>query len=347
MRCPKTVSLSRSLMAIALVVVPACTRPDGGAGEGEGEGEGKGEGEGEGEGPAVDAVAYAAAAALCDALFRCCPSEEELARFFIPVTSGDPQGVFADVIPQLPPNGALAADDCPAIVATIHGRKGIGPFALAAAAGELDYDPTAAQACLTTLDEAACGADVATALYDGTCFGLSAPLGGDEQRSMFRRTSTEGTCHPLADGFGGIFFGTCDPTRSFCCIDDGNGECGFGGVDDEGTCVPAAQAGEVCSTFAPVLLCATGLECIPGEGPGGADGCVAMATGPLAEGEPCYDEASFRLLGECVDAWCDATGSNVCEPRRADGQQCQTPDQCLSLGCVEGVCGVDDFCSGP
>ena len=163
---------------------------------------------------------------------------------------------------------------------------------------------------------------------------------------MFNRTATSEACHPLADGFGGILFGTCDPTTSFCCIDDGRGECGFGGVDDVGSCVAAAQVGEGCSAFAPVLICATGLECIPGVGPGGGDGCVAPLTTALDAGEPCYDENSFRLLGDCVGGWCDATGSNVCETRRPDGAVCQTSDQCVSLGCIDGRCGVDDFCSG-
>jgi hypothetical protein len=337
---PRIVSVSLLLVlfvaATGLSVLPGCTPA-----------EGEGEGEGEGVGPAVDDVVDAAAVALCDALYRCCPTEDELARFFAPVSGSDPNGVFADLIPRVPPQATLSADDCPDVVAEVHARKGVGPFARAAALGELDYDGAAAQACIDALDTAACGDDVVAALFDGTCFSLSPPLGGEEQRSMFNRTATSGACHPLADGFGGIFFGTCDPTTSFCCIEDGTGQCGFGGVDATGTCARAAQAGEACSTFAPVLLCATGLECIPGAGPGGADGCVPPLTTPLSEGDDCYDENNFQLLGECVDGWCDATGSNVCEPRRADGEDCQTADQCESLGCVEGVCGVDDFCAGP
>ena len=95
-----------------------------------------------------------------------------------------------------------------------------------------------------------------------------------------------------------------------------------------------------------MLVCATGLECIPGAGPNGGDGCVAPSTAVLAEGDVCYDEDVFRLLGDCVGGWCDATGTNKCEARRADGAQCQTPDQCESLGCIDGRCGVDDFCTG-
>ncbi|MBM4282611.1 MAG: hypothetical protein FJ137_18285 [Deltaproteobacteria bacterium] len=262
------------------------------------------------------------------------------------MASSDPNGIFADLIPQVPPAASLSATECPAVVAAVHDRKGVGPFARAAAAGELGYDAGAAQACLEALDSAACGGDVAAALFDSTCFGLAPPLGGEDQRSMFTRTATDGDCHPLADGFGALFYGTCDPTTSFCCVDPGNGACGFSGADDTGTCVPAAQAGEACSAFAPVLVCVTGLECTPGAGPGGADGCLPGETTPLAHGDPCYDVDVFRLLGECVDGWCDVIGTNRCEPRRADGAGCQTPEQCLSFGCVGGVCGVDDFCAG-
>jgi hypothetical protein len=343
--------VSSSLLSVAVSLASACdgfALPVGdGANDGPGDaGEGEGEGEGEGNGPAVDDVVSVAATALCDALYRCCPSDEELARFFAPVSGSDPAGVFADLIPRVPPQATLPAEDCPAVVAEIHSLKGIGPFARAATAGELAYDSDAAQACLDTLASATCGDAVIDALFDGTCFSLSPPFGGAEQRSMFHRTATGGECHPLADGFGGILYGTCDPTTSFCCIDAGNGECGLGGVDAVGTCAGAAQEGEACAHYPPLQLCATGLECIPGAGPEGGDGCAAPLTESLAEGDPCYDDSAFQLLGDCVDGWCDATGSNVCERRRADGEDCQTADQCISLGCVEGLCGIDDFCSG-
>ena len=348
MRRPLNMSLLLLLFlgATALSVLPSCADSAEAAGDREAASESDREADREGDGPAAAAVVDAAAVALCGALYRCCPSDEELARFFAPVATSDPDGVFADVIPRVPPNAPLSADECPSLVAAVHRTKGIGPFAAAAAAGEVDYDAAAAQSCLTRLDDATCGDDVTAALFDGTCFGLSAPLGGDQQRSMFTRTATDGTCHPLADGFGGILFGTCDPTTSFCCIDDGSGACGFGGTDDVGTCAPAAQEGEACSAFAPVLVCATGLECIPEAGPGGSDGCVAPSLTTLADGDVCYDESVYRLLGDCVGGWCDATGTNRCEPRRVDGAECQTADQCVSLGCVDGICGVDDFCAG-
>lgn len=323
--------------ALALSVAPGCP--------GDGPEEQGGEPDG-GQGPALDDLLDDAGAAICDALYRCCPSEDELSRFFAPITGSDPSGVFADLIPRLPPNAALFEQECPAVVAAIHGIKGVGPFIRAATDGLVTYDRAAAKACIDALDGAACGDEAIDALFDGTCFSLQPPEGGALQRSMFGRTTTSGACRSLADGFGALFFGTCDPNEAFCCVDQGNGECGFPGADDVGTCVPAAAEDDACSPFNPVLVCQTGLECIPGAGVNGEDSCVAQATAPLALGAPCYDEQQFRLLGECTGGWCDATGTNVCEPRRDDGADCQAADQCISLGCVDGTCGVDGFCSG-
>lgn len=339
--------MNRYLSVLLLVNALFFSACPGGAGGESAEGEGEGEGEGDGEsGPILDEMLPAAAVALCDALYRCCPSDEEIARFFAVVANGDPDGIFADVIPKLPPNAALSIEECPAVVTQIHTIKGVGPFVAAARDGLIDYDSSQAEACINGLDTAACGDDVANALFDGTCFGLGPPDGGEQQRSMFSRDAAEGLCRPLADGFGGLFYGTCDPVHAFCCVDQGDGQCGFPGGDDTGECVSVAPEGAACTAFNPVLLCATGLECVPGAGPNGGDGCVAKEYVALVVGEICYDVNGLGLLGFCEQGWCDVTGSNACEASRDDGEVCQTPDQCRSRGCIAGVCGLDDFCSG-
>ena len=293
----------------------------------------------------VDDVLPRGAAAVCGVLFSCC--DDTLAAYFAPVAQAEPQSVFFDLKDRVPPAATLTEDECPALVAEIHRRKGLGPFVEAARDGLLTFNAEGLQGCLQTIEDATCGAEARDAVFDSTCFGLQAPEGGALQRRAFSRTTVEGECRPLADGFGGLFFGSCDPTRAFCCVVDGSGECGIPGPEDEGTCTATAWVGEACSPFAPVLPCATGLECIPGAGPGGRDGCLEPSTTALALGDPCYDGAQFRLLGECIDGWCDILGSDVCEPLVPRGGACANETPCgVNGACVDGVCADDTTCGG-
>jgi hypothetical protein len=342
------------LGSTGLALLPSCVIVRAGDGEGDGEAEfegeveveGAGEADGDDAGPTADTVVAAAADAICGALFRCCPGDDELERFFATVSGSDPAGVLGDLIPRVPPAASLAAGDCPALVAEILDRKGIGPYARAAAAAELRFDAAQARRCLDALDDASCGRPVVDALFDSTCFAFEPPLGGPDQRRMFARETTTGACHPIADGFGGIVYGTCDPTTSFCCIDRGDGTCGIGGADAVGSCVPTSAVGEPCGVV-PLQWCATGHECVLGGGPDGADVCLPNLTTPLVNGEACWDADNGLALGTCSDGWCDLFGTNNCEHRLADGASCQADDQCASFGCVGGRCGVSGFCAGP
>jgi hypothetical protein len=293
----------------------------------------------------ADDVLPRGAEALCQVLFSCC--DETLAVFFAPVATAEADGIFGDLRERVPPAAELTEDACPDLITEIHRRKGLGPFVEAARDGLVGFDATGLQSCLDELETASCGDAARTAVFDSTCFGLEPPAGGADQRRMFVRTETRGGCRPLADGFGGLFFGSCDPDTSFCCVVDGSGDCGIPGVDDEGTCTPAALEGEACSPFAPVLPCATGLECIPGAGPDGRDGCLAPSTTPLAHGVVCYDSNRFRLAGVCTDGWCDILGSDVCEPFVERGGACSSGEQCGPGGaCLDGVCADSDLCAG-
>jgi cysteine-rich repeat protein len=93
-------------------------------------------------------------------------------------------------------------------------------------------------------------------------------------------------------------------------------------------CVAAASAGQPCSDEVP---CATGLDCIAGEG--GSFTCGIRLRG---ESEPCVVSA------ECLpELYCDAT---VCLTRRSSGSSCRNggaPDQCV----VGESCRLD-FSSG-
>jgi hypothetical protein len=328
-------SIPAVLVLVAVAACPAPTVDDGGGGDGTGDD----------VAPTVDDVLPQGAAGVCRVLFSCC--DDTLAAYFAPVANAEADGIFGDLRERVPPAPALTEAECPALVEEIHRRKGLGPFVTAARDGLLAFDAAGLQACLDALDEATCGQSARDVVFDSTCFGLEPPEGGDAQRRMFTRTAERGECRPLADGFGGLFFGTCNPATSFCCVVDDSGDCGIPGPDDVGTCALAAAEGEVCSPFAPVLPCATGLECIPGAGPNGADGCLAPSTTALAIGEACYDSASFRLTGQCTDGWCDILGSDVCQAFVAPGGSCSSGEQCgPGKACVDGVCADNAICAG-
>ena len=299
----------------------------------------------DGDALTVDDPLPLGAEAVCRVLFSCC--DDTIAVFFAPVANAEPASVFGDLRDRVPPRADLTAEECPDIVAEIHRRKGLGPFVEAARDALVGFNAEGLQRCLDDLDTATCGEAARTAVFDSTCFGLEPPEGGEDQRRMFERTTERGGCRPIADGFGGLFFGTCNPDTSFCCVVDDSGDCGIPGPEDEGTCTPAALEGEACSPFAPVLPCATGLECIPGAGPGGRDGCLAPATTALALGEGCYDGTSFRLTGICTDGWCDILGSDVCEPFVERGGACSSGAQCGSgAACIDDLCVDNDLCGG-
>jgi hypothetical protein len=293
-----------------------------------------------------DEILPLGSAALCHVLFSCCTAAPDLEAFFAPVARAEEGSVFFDLVDRVPPNAALTETECPALIEEIHTRKGIGPFIAAATEGLVDVNADEVTSCLNELEGATCGAEALSALFDSTCFALQPPAGGDEQRRLFVRRETTGTCRPIADGFGGLFFGTCDPTQAFCCVQDASGACGIPSPDDVGVCAPTAQAGQTCSSFAPVLPCATGLECVVGAGPDGTDGCLEPADERLDLGDACYDGTRFRLLGECDGGWCDILGSDRCEATRATGEACTSTEQCGADVCVDGRCGPEQRCGG-
>lgn len=283
-------------------------------------------------GVALGSLTTEIASAVCGALFRCCPTSQDLATYFAPYVASTR---LESVRSRLPPNVAMASFDEAACRAVLRDAFAIAPWAdwvSAATAGRVTYDGAAAERCASALRATSCGKPAWDALLDPRCFGFS-PGTGDVQRSFFRRTQMTGACSFLRDGTGGVFFGTCDPTQSFCCYENG-GRCtivpGAMLPGAMGMCRPAAAVGESC-TIAPALrVCRTGLEC------DGSSRCVAPRTGMLASGAMCWN-ASDGLLGDCpASEFCNLFGSGRCEARRAQGVACSGGDQCLS-----------DFCQCP
>lgn len=283
--------------------------------------------------PRLDTLVGEVAEALCGALYRCCDTPSR-AAFLAPLRSSDRLSSLRD---RIPADGVLDRAACPALLADAWRITPLGDWVRAAQAGRVSFAPEEADRCLTRLREATCGAAVRAALTDSTCFAFAAPSGGAEQRRMFARTAVDGAaCVGLADGVGGAFYGTCDPTRAFCCAADGAGRCALVG-SGVGACRPVSRDGESCGVTPELRVCATGSIC-------DAARCAVESTAPLAAGARCA--MNFRLLGECVDSYCDLGGSDRCEALAEDGATCALPTACRSGRCVMGRCAADTFCAG-
>jgi len=285
--------------------------------------------------PRADTLIAEAAEAICGALLRCCDASD-LITYFRAYGANER---LSDFVGRLPPEAEIDAATCPALVGEMLAVVPLGSWVDAVVQGRARIVAERVDACLRVLDEAACGAPTLSALFDSTCFWLNPPVGGDEQRTIFARDQQSGdTCQGISDGFGGLFYGTCNPHTDYCCFGTAD-DCGFpDGADALGTCAPAGDLGAACSQV-PVRLCRTGLDC------GDDNLCHAPADAPLGIGDPCVD-ASFNLLGLCMDAYCDFFESRTCLPRKADGEACGGPEECVGLSCVEGVCGPTFLCNG-
>ncbi len=310
---------------------------DGGGSGGSGGEEGSGEdGGGGGTLPVEDLVAEAAAA-WCGAVLRCCDGADQAWAF----SGWAADNRLSHLAGRFPPDATLDLDSCTALVSEAWPELWLGDWLQAHAEGRVGYDGAEAEACIAELADASCGDPVLDAMFDGTCFGSAAPAGGAEQRRVFERTATDGACAPIADGFGGLYYGSCDPTAAFCCVDDGGGCDPYPLPGDVGTCVPASGVGESCSSLPPLQLCQTGLDCVGGR-------CEALSEEALGIGDACYDSGTFTLLGDCADSWCDLFGSGVCEPLKADEEACWSGEECLSGYCdpATSTCAVDETCDG-
>jgi len=288
-------------------------------------------------GPTLDALLPTAAALVCARLTDCCDGASRT-TYLTALTENERQRDLRAAL--LDPS--LSPEACATGIAEALERAPFGAWKQAVNDGLVQYAPDAAQRCLDALQAAECGAELALALFDPSCFWTGPPLGGPQQRNLFVRDAQAGApCVSLNDGFGGLYFGTCDPTAAFCCSGGDPAACRLPqGVGSPGVCAPAGQLGETCSDLPPIQPCATGLDC-------DANGtCLAPVTAPLAVGAPCIDD-SFTLLGTCTDSYCDLFNSRTCAPLKADGAACLGSEECASGACPGGTCGPDPFCVSP
>ena len=267
-----------------------------------------------------------AAKSVCSALTRCCDADSQK-FYFDPFRDAE----FLQEYQAQLPNGELMDEaSCLSLMKNIYPKIWLGSWLERVAANEAEFDGNAAATCLATLDNAACGEPLRDALFDTTCFSNSAPGGGDEQRVIFKRTQTAGaSCAPVRDGFGGLYYGSCQAENSFCCIEDSMGNCSpFPSLSKTGTCKTASQLDEACNDF-PMQLCATGLFCNTN-----ILKCEKPTYSPLQVGEACMEGIDF--LGDCVNSWCDFS-SKKCEPLKAPGKSCS-----FSMECDTGWCSDKD-----
>lgn len=298
-----------------------------------------------GAGPDLHGFADEVAASICGALFRCC-DDGSFERYFAPYAANERLASFKTQIPPL--HTFVDEAECTSTVAEMLAVTPWRDWIDAAETGQVGFDEAAFASCRATLSSARCGAEVSTALLDSTCFGFDAPPGGSLQRRVFPRTRTDGaTCAPIRDGIGSAFYGSCDPTKAFCCYtsaDDPSGDCALpfeaDGTPRSGTCRAVALAGEGCSIVPPLELCATGQSCVDSLAV-----CRVDDTQPLAVGALCID-GDYNLLGECFASFCDVLGTSKCEPLKADGAQCYSGYECQSDACEGQICGPSTFCVG-
>lgn len=292
-----------------------------------------------GEIPLAD-LTKRASEAICGALFRCCG--DDLETYFAPFANNELLSAYR---PMLPPAATLDESSCRAVLEPMLAVVPLGDWVRASAAGLVTYDPAAAAACVTALETATCGAPSRDALWDSRCFGFAPPSGGDERRAFVARNAGPGTsCAPIRDGIGASFYGTCDPSRSFCCYEEaGRAGCQYpfdgAGTARTGTCTAVAPVGAACSAAAPLQLCATGNDC-----DAETERCVGASMASLAVGDTCVD-AGYHVLGECQGSYCDVLGTHRCEPKRVDGHACSGADECMSNRC-QSVCIPMDLCTG-
>ena len=270
----------------------------------------------------ADGLVSRVASEMCERLDDCCVSED-YEWFFGPYITDERN---ADLVAELDQSSQWDRESCVSFLKPAMENTWLGAWLLAVEEGLVEFSEESAGTCIAAIRTAECGESIRTALTDSACFGYAAPSGGEHQRSSFVRSSNTGdACSPIADGFGGLYYGSCDPSESFCCVDTEYGCDPFPGTTERGECTKAGQVGEACNSF-PLQLCVTGAECIENE-------CVVVSIDALEVGEPCYDSQKFELLGYCSDSWCDVTGSAACEPMHELGQDCASDWECESGWC--------------
>jgi hypothetical protein len=274
----------------------------------------------------LDNLTEKASKGICEALTRCCDTESQK-LYFDPFR--DNEGL-ADWAPMMPTDEPIDYDSCVELLNGIFPKIWLGSWLQRAESDEVTFQADAAETCLTNLNNAECGEEIQNTLFDPTCFGSAAPYGDNEQRLIFSRIATAGdSCQAIRDGFGGLYFGSCDPTVAFCCIaeDALEGGCSpYPSLDTPGTCQRASQLGEACNDL-PIQLCRTGLVCNNEIGL-----CEEEQWDEIQIGEPCMEGANY--LGACINSYCDFS-TQLCEPIKENEESCTYGFECQSGWCEQ------------
>ena len=334
-----------------------------GSGEGTGNGTGNGDGSGSGDGsgtsgnnnsgtnssgkdPLKDFIEIVSAA-VCEKVVASC-DEQSQSDFFAGIVANES---FKDMADDLPPKKTgLTKSECETVMRKVYNERPFGKWLAAVAAGDVKFNEAGFNECIKELEDAKTGDEIEKALFNGQCFSFQPPIGGSKQRKMFTRDAADGAkCTLLNDGFGGIYYGTCNAAEYYCCYNDldvPNSCSTFPGKFTEGKCVKAADVGEKCGVdFVKKrrITCKTGLECNTNNI------CEAPLTTKLSKGASCYDQNNYKLLGICEKGtYCDVLGSKICEAELANGSACTTAEECESNLCSPDskTCEERLFCSG-
>jgi len=165
----------------------------------------------------------------------------------------------------------------------------------------------------------------------GTCTPETAGTDPMNECLACNQCNGAGTCAPVPVGQDP--FGDCTQEAQSTCGQSGSCS-GSGGCalwPAATVCVPAACVG---STLTAADTCNGSGVCIDG----GTASCCPYACIGDSCGSSCSNNSHC-----CSTHWCSGA---TCIPRKADGDTCTAPGECLSGNCVDGVC-CDKPCTGP
>ena len=262
------------------------------------------------------------AAEVCSRLEDCCAEEDY--EWFMGAYTADERN--EDLVAKLGEDPVWNQETCASFLAPALENTWIGSWTTALDEGLVEYRQEEVAQCIENLREAECGASLRETLLDSQCFGYYPPSGGENQRTIFQRSAEAGeVCTPIADGFGGLYYGSCNPESAFCCVETEYGCDPFPTEEERGSCITASQIGEECNSM-PLQLCVTGAECVEGT-------CTTLSYEELDVGASCCNSQTYELLGYCKDSWCDMFGSEACEPMREAGESCAADWECGTNWC--------------
>lgn len=211
------------------------------------------------------------------------------------------------------------------------------------ARGALAYSPEGAQACAAHLETVAC--EVQLFDLDGPC------------RSIWAgQTDEGGACAPGVESFvcapgtvcrlGLDFCGTCVPAANVGEVCGDGVSCAEGASCVEGVCVRRGEVGDACDAANP---CRTGTACVDGA----CEGWQVVGLGErcdrdrrcaykstCTEGRCVEDVLLGEACGEGVGCTSGVCEGGVCVAFRGEGEACSAGGQCVSGACAGGRCAA-------